>query len=148
MLRLTGNKWLYERGGLPIRFKSDLGAALRQAASTALSTVASSADPSTTLVLPSRPQPPGTDMKTLGAACMNIDCCSDVRLSVTTVSADPPKVANVVRSTRNSDCPLRYTSVASGMDSAIRRKSSGVIALSYRLGIRRAIARERQAASI
>jgi hypothetical protein len=57
------------------------------------------------------------------------------------VEDGPPKLANVFRSTRNSDCPRRYTSLASGMDSAIRRKSSGVMALTYRLGIRRAITR-------
>jgi hypothetical protein len=63
---------------------------------------------------------------------MNTDCCSGVRLSVATVSAGPPKLANILRSTRNSECPQRYTSLASGMDSAIRRKSSGVMAPTYR----------------
>jgi hypothetical protein len=37
------------------------------------------------------------------------DCFSGVRLRVATVSAGPPKLANVLRSTRNSECPRRYT---------------------------------------
>src|SRR5580704_202552 len=67
---------------LTIRFNSDFGAAVRQAISRTLSTIASLAYASRTLVLPRRPQPPGIGTKVLGAACMNMACCSDVRLTV------------------------------------------------------------------
>jgi hypothetical protein len=114
---------------LSIALRSDLGATLRQATATAPSTVASLANASRTLVLPRRPSPRRTGTKVLGATCVNIACCSEVSLTVATALAGPPRHAKAFRSTRNSECPRRYTSTASGIDSAMRRKSSGDIAL-------------------
>ena len=63
-----------------------------QAVARALSTIVSLAYASTTLVSPSRPQPPSTGTKVRGAACMNMACCSSVSWIVVTEPAGPSKM--------------------------------------------------------
>ena len=77
------------------RLAKRAGATLRQAVSSALFSVSSSAAASTTLVQPCRPQPPGTGAKIAGSAPVSISCCSWVSLT-TAVSASGSVAKDVV----------------------------------------------------
>jgi hypothetical protein len=114
----TGPLWeriaSQEASGSSGDFTGDFGATLRQARVSAVSTMASLACASTTFVAPSRPQPPGTGTKALGAAFVSMACCSGVSWIMATEAAGHSKLANDLRVTRKSERPLRELSTAPG----------------------------------
>jgi len=91
------------------------------------STVDRVAAVSRTMVLPRRPQRLGSGANTRGCSLTRIACCSRVSLITASDLAGPPRAANIVRLTLNSERPRRKTSSTLGINRAMCRKSSGLI---------------------
>src|SRR5260370_26961913 len=85
-----------------VDFTREFGTILRQATTRALSTIASLAHTSTTLVALSQPKPPGTGTNVRGSARMNMAGLSDVSWARPPESQGHPHVPTDPCHTRNS----------------------------------------------